>query len=56
MNGRNSDNTLIQRYLHWESNTTLREGLEKTYAWIHDQYLARQRGEAGAVHEAEMSR
>jgi GDP-D-mannose 3', 5'-epimerase len=56
VNGRNSDNTLIQRYLHWEPDTTLREGLEKTYAWIHDQYLARQRGEAGVVHEAEATR
>ena len=56
VNGRNSDNTLIQRYLHWEPDTTLREGLEKTYAWIHDQYLARQRGEAGVVHEAEVQR
>jgi nucleoside-diphosphate-sugar epimerase len=56
VNGRNSDNTLIQSYLHWEPDTTLREGLEKTYAWIHDQYLARQRGEAGVVHEAEISR
>jgi nucleoside-diphosphate-sugar epimerase len=56
VNGRNSDNTLIQRYLHWEPDTTLREGLEKTYAWIHDQYLARQRGEAGVVREAEVSR
>jgi hypothetical protein len=32
------------------------EGLEKIYVWIHDQYLARQCGEAGVVHEAEMSR
>ncbi|MGA2427736.1 MAG: hypothetical protein ABSH13_04470 [Candidatus Acidiferrum sp.] len=56
MNGRNSDNTLIQHYLHWEPDTTLREGLEKPYAWIHDQYLARERGEAGVVREAEVSR
>ena len=55
VNGRNSDNTLIQRHLHWQPNTTLREGLEKTYAWIHNQYLARQRGEAGVVREAEAS-
>jgi dTDP-D-glucose 4,6-dehydratase len=34
MNGRNSDNTLIQRYLHWKPDTALREGLEKTYAWF----------------------
>ena len=46
-NGRNSDKPLIQRYLHWERDTTLRAGLEKTYPWIEDQYLARRRGEAG---------
>lgn len=32
--GRNSENTLIQRYFDWEPSITLREGLEKTYAWI----------------------
>jgi nucleoside-diphosphate-sugar epimerase len=32
VNGCISDNTLIQRYLHWQPDTTLREGLEKTYA------------------------
>src|SRR5881398_2358921 len=37
VNGRNSDNTLIQKYLHWEPNISLRDGLEKTYAWIYDQ-------------------
>ncbi len=52
VNGRNSDNTLLQHYLHWEPDTTLRAGLEKTYAWIYDQYLARERGGAGAVQEA----
>jgi GDP-D-mannose 3', 5'-epimerase len=51
VNGRNSDNTLIQRYLHWEPDTTLRAGLEKTYAWIYDQYLALERGEKGVVQE-----
>jgi GDP-D-mannose 3', 5'-epimerase len=52
VNGRNSDNTLIQRYLKWEPDTTLRAGLEKTYAWIYDQYLMRERGDAGVVLEA----
>src|SRR5256886_12654742 len=37
VNGRNSDNTLIQKYLGWEPNTRLRAGMEKTYAWIYDQ-------------------
>jgi GDP-D-mannose 3', 5'-epimerase len=52
VNGRNSDNTLIQQYLHWEPDTPLRTGLEKTYRWIYDQYLARERGEPGVVREA----
>jgi GDP-D-mannose 3', 5'-epimerase len=42
VNGRNSDNTLIQKLLHWEPNTSLRAGLEKTYRWIYDQYMARE--------------
>jgi GDP-D-mannose 3',5'-epimerase len=51
VNGRNSDNTKIQQLLHWEPNTSLRKGLEKTYRWIYDQYLARERGDAGVVRE-----
>jgi GDP-D-mannose 3',5'-epimerase len=51
VNGRNSDNTKIQQLLHWEPNTSLRNGLEKTYHWIYDQYQARERGEAGVVRE-----
>src|SRR5262252_5654737 len=51
VNGRNSDNTLIQKYLHWEPDTSLRAGLEKTYRWIYDQYQARERGEPGVVRE-----
>jgi nucleoside-diphosphate-sugar epimerase len=38
--GRNSENTLIRQYLNWEPNIPLRTGLEKTYAWIYDQYMA----------------
>lgn len=41
VNGRNSDNTLIQKLLGWEPNTPLRVGLEKTYHWIYDQYVQR---------------
>ena len=51
VNGRNSDNTLIKRYLDWEPTIPLRTGLEKTYAWIYDQYLAREKGAAGVVRE-----
>jgi GDP-D-mannose 3',5'-epimerase len=32
--GRNSDNTLIQCRLGWEPSIRLRDGMEKTYAWI----------------------
>ncbi len=42
--GRNSDNTMIQRILHWEPTTPLDEGLEKTYAWIQQQYYDRKAG------------
>ena len=38
--GRNSDNTLIKEVLGWEPSITLREGLEKTYAWIYDEVVA----------------
>ena len=34
VNGRNSDNTLIQEKLGWAPSISLREGLAKTYAWI----------------------
>ncbi|HEY5709597.1 MAG TPA: NAD-dependent epimerase/dehydratase family protein [Solirubrobacterales bacterium] len=35
--GRNSDNTLIEETYGWEPSISLREGLEKTYAWVHEQ-------------------
>ena len=35
--GRNSDNTFIRSRLDWEPSIRLRRGMEKTYAWIHDQ-------------------
>lgn len=35
--GRNSDNTLIKEVLGWEPSISLRDGLERTYAWIFDQ-------------------
>ncbi len=42
--GRNSDNTMIERELGWEPDLPLREGMEKTYAWIKEQYMARKAG------------
>ena len=42
--GRNSDNTNIRRVLHWEPQTPLRTGMEKTYAWIAEQFADRKAG------------
>jgi GDP-D-mannose 3',5'-epimerase len=41
VNGRNSDNGMIQRLFHWEPSTKLQDGMEKTYRWIDDQMVAR---------------
>lgn len=37
VNGRNSDNELIEKVLGWNPKYSLRQGLEKTYAWINQQ-------------------
>ena len=37
VNGRNSDNVLIQKMLGWEPSIPLKVGMERTYAWIYDQ-------------------
>jgi nucleoside-diphosphate-sugar epimerase len=42
--GRNSDNTFIRQILDWEPQTTLRSGMEKTYAWIAEQVADRKAG------------
>jgi GDP-D-mannose 3',5'-epimerase len=39
VNGRNSDNTMIRGALGWEPSIKLRDGMERTYRWIHDEYL-----------------
>jgi nucleoside-diphosphate-sugar epimerase len=41
VNGRNSDNTMIEKRLGWEPNVKLRDGMEKTYRWIYDQMASR---------------
>jgi nucleoside-diphosphate-sugar epimerase len=46
VNGRNSDNTLIKKYLNWEPSTPLKVGMEKTYRWIYDEYVAREKGKS----------
>ncbi len=42
--GRNSDNTFIEKVLDWEPKTPLRTGMEKTYAWIAEQFADRKAG------------
>lgn len=38
INGRNSDNALIQQRLAWEPTIPLRDGMRQTYAWIQQEY------------------
>jgi nucleoside-diphosphate-sugar epimerase len=46
VNGRNSDNTLIKKHLGWAPGIRLRDGMERTYRWIHEEYQKVNRGEA----------
>ncbi len=41
VNGRNSDNTKIRRYLGWEPSIPLKQGMRKTYEWIESRMLAK---------------
>ena len=47
--GRNSDNTLINEVLGWAPNIKLRDGMEKTYAWIYDQIVEERRSGKAAI-------
>ena len=38
--GRNSDNTRVRKEIDWEPRIALRDGLERTYAWVYDQVRA----------------
>jgi nucleoside-diphosphate-sugar epimerase len=42
--GRNSDNRLIKETLGWAPSKSLRDGLEKTYAWVAEQVEAQRGG------------
>jgi nucleoside-diphosphate-sugar epimerase len=44
VNGRNSDNTMIMAELGWEPGIKLRDGMERTFRWIHDEYMAKYGG------------
>lgn len=37
--GRSSDNTMIKNHLAWSPSIKLRDGMEKTYAWIFNQMV-----------------
>jgi len=50
--GRNSDNTRLRAATGWEPRVSLREGLEKTWKWVHDAYLRRYGGRLGPRAEA----
>lgn len=52
VNGRNSDNDLIMEKLGWAPSIALRDGMEKTYAWIYDQYVAKHGKPAAAMSHA----
>lgn len=41
VNGRNSDNTRIRAALGWEPSIRLRDGMERTYGWIHDEFVTK---------------
>jgi nucleoside-diphosphate-sugar epimerase len=43
VNGRNSDNAMIRRELGWEPSIRLRDGMARTYAWIEEEWLRRER-------------
>lgn len=50
VNGRNSDNTMIQQRLGWAPSIRLRDGMRKTYEWIETQYL--QHAQGGLVQQS----
>lgn len=49
VNGRNSDNTKINRYLNWEPSIRLRDGMKKTYDWIEEQYRSKYGGPTAGI-------
>jgi nucleoside-diphosphate-sugar epimerase len=49
VNGRNSDHTKIRQHLGWEPDTRLRDGMQRTLAWIREQFHARRGAQVGAA-------
>jgi nucleoside-diphosphate-sugar epimerase len=46
--GRNSDNTKLREVLGWEPQTSLREGISRTYPWVEAQVLQKSDAVVGA--------
>lgn len=49
VNGRNSDNSLIQKVFGWQPGINLRDGMVKTYAWIHDEIVGHKKSGKVAI-------
>jgi len=47
--GRNSDNRLIAEKLSWAPSRSLTEGLKRTYQWVEQQVLAKEKKSADAI-------
>jgi len=47
--GRKSDNRLIEERLGWKPTRPLREGLERTYAWVHSQVRSQKMAAAASA-------
>jgi GDP-D-mannose 3',5'-epimerase len=45
--GRNSENTLIKKYLGWEPSIPLKKGMKKTYDWIKEEMVNDTNGQKG---------
>jgi GDP-D-mannose 3', 5'-epimerase len=54
--GRNSDNSLLRKTLHWEPAISLEEGLRRTYSWIEAQVRPSSVGSVGGAAVAHGSR
>jgi GDP-D-mannose 3', 5'-epimerase len=45
--GRNSENTLIKKYLGWEPSIPLKKGMKKTYDWIREEMVKESKEKKG---------
>jgi GDP-D-mannose 3',5'-epimerase len=45
--GRNSENTLIRKYLGWEPSIPLKEGMKKTFTWIKQEMISEAKEKKG---------